>query len=105
MNLGFGEGAGHSEDDTLAVTAAHARGDEGSAVSDDAVDTDFVVGGVDSEVEDLGEWAAAPLFELFIKLLIEVRDLAGRDFEAAELFHDFGDFAGADTLDIHGGDG
>jgi len=105
MNLGFGEGAGHSENDTLAITAAHARGDEGGAVPDNAVDTDFVVGGVDSEVEDLGQWAVAPLFELFIKLLVEVRYLAGRDFEAAELLHDFGDFAGADTLDIHGGNG
>lgn len=38
-------------------------------------------------------------------MLVEVGDLARGDFETAEFFHDFGDAAGADSLDVEGGDG
>jgi hypothetical protein len=39
VDLGFGEGAGDSEDHSFAVVAAHADGDEGGAIPDDTVDT------------------------------------------------------------------
>ena len=98
-------GATHSEDHALAVVAADAVGDEGGAIAHDAVDADFVVGGVDDQVRDLGQRAGAPFFELFVELFVEVGDLAGGYLEAAQLLHDPGDSAGANTFDIHGGDG
>ncbi len=46
----------------------------------------------------------APLLELEIELLVEFGDIALRDLEAAQLFHDSGDAAGADSFGVHGGD-
>ena len=69
MDLGFGEGAGDSEDHSLAVFAAHADGDEGGAIPNHTIDTNFVVGGVESEVEDLGKEASAPFCELSARVL------------------------------------
>ena len=80
-------------------------GDEDGAVADNPVDTDFVIGGVDAQIGDLGKRAGSPFFELSVELFVAVGDLAGGDLEAAHLFHDSGDAARADTLDIHGGDG
>lgn len=105
MNLCFGESAGDAEDEAFAVVAAHADGDEGGAIPYHAVDTDLVVGCIEGEIDDLGEGAFPPFFELGIELFDEVGNLAGRDLEAAKCFHDFGDATGADALDIHGGDG
>ena len=105
MDLGFGKGAGDSEDHSLAVVAAHADGDEGGTIPDHTVDTDFVVGGVEGEVEDLGEGASTPFCELGIELFGEDGDLAGRDVETAEFLHDFSDSPSANAFDIHGGDG
>ena len=76
MDLGFGKGAGDSEDHSLAVVAAHADGDEGGTIPDHTVDTDFVVGGVEGEVEDLGEDSSTPFCELGIELFGEDGDLA-----------------------------
>lgn len=105
VDFGLGQGATDTEDHTLAVVAPDAVGDEGGAVADDPVDTDFVVGGIDGHVCDLGKRTGAPFGELDVELLVEVGDLSGGDLEATHLLHDSGDAAGADTLDIHCGDG
>ncbi len=72
---------------------------------DHTVDTDFVVGGIESEIEDLGKEASTPFVELGIELFGEDENLAGRDSEAAEFFHDFSDAPRANNFDIQGGDG
>ena len=105
MHFSLGQSAADSEDHAFTIAEADAMGDEGGAVSDRAVDTDFVVGGVEGHVSDLGQWAGAPFFKFFVELFIELGDLAGRDFEAAHRFHDFGDTPGADAFDIHSCDG
>ena len=105
MDFGFGEGATDTEDHAFAVVAADADGFEGGAVADGAVDADLVVGGVEDEVIDLGQLAGASFGEFLIELFVEVGDLAGGDLEAAKFLHDFGDAAGADTLNVEGGDG
>lgn len=105
VDFGFGEGAVDTEDHAFAVVAADADGFESGAVADSAVDADFVVGGVEDEVFYLGKRAGAPFGEFFVELFVEVGYLAGGDFEAAEGFHDFGDAAGGDALDVEGGDG
>ena len=105
MDLGFGEGAGDSEDHSLIVVAAHSDGDEGDAIPDHTVDTDFVVGGIESEINDLGKEASTQFGELGIELFGEDGNFAGRDLEAAEFFHDFSDAPRANDFDIQGGDG
>jgi len=105
MDLGFRQGAGDAEDGAFVIATIHADGDEGGAVAHDAIDANLVVGGVDGEVAHFFKGAVAPFFKFSVELFVEVRDLAGGDFEAAEFFDDFGDPARADALDIHGGDG
>jgi len=105
VDFGFGEGATDTQDHAFAVGGADSVGNEGGAIADDPVDADFVVGGVEEEEIDGGERAGTPFAEVFIEEFVEVGDLGGRDLEAAESLHDFGDAAGADALDIHGGDG
>ncbi len=107
MDLGFGEGAGDSEDHSLAFVPAHADADddEGAAIPYHAVDTDLVVGGVEGDGFYVREGAFAPFFELGIELFGEDGNLAERDFEAVEFFHDFADAACANPFDIQGGDG
>lgn len=105
VDFGLGERATDAEDHAFAVVAADADGFEGGAVAHGAVDADFVVGGVEDEVLDFGQWAGAPFGEFVVELFVEVGDLAGGDLEAAKIFHDFGDAAGADALDVEGGDG
>lgn len=105
MNFRFRKGTADAKDHPLAVAAAHAMGDEGGAVADYAINTDFVISRIDGDVEAFWQWPSAPFFELFIELFVEVRDLAGGDFEAAHLLHDFSDTASANAFDIHGGDG
>ena len=100
MDFGFGEGTTDAKDHALAVVATNADGLEGGTVAHGSVDSDFVVGGVEDEVTDLGQGAGRPFGELLIKLFVEVGDLAGRNLKATQLFHDFGDAPGADTLDV-----
>ncbi len=57
VDFGFGKGAADTEDHAFAVVAADADGLEGGAVAHDAVDADFVVGGVEDEVLDFGQRA------------------------------------------------
>ena len=52
VDFSFAQGAGYAEDHSFSVFAAHADGDQGGAISDGAVDADFVVGGVEGEVDD-----------------------------------------------------
>ena len=105
VDFGFGEGAGDTKDHAFAIFAAHSDGFEGGAVANGAVDTNFVVGGVEGEVANFSEGSIAPLFEFGVELGGQFGYLGGGDLEAGELFHDFGDSAGGDALEIHGGDG
>ncbi len=82
-----------AEDHALAVVPPNAVCDERGAVADNSVDSDFVVGGVDDQIRDLGKRTAPPFFELSVELFVEVRHLAGRHLEPAHLFHDSGDTA------------
>ena len=68
MDFGFAQGAGYAEDHSFSVFTADADGDQGGAISDGAVDADFVVGGVESEVGDRWKGAFAPFIELDIEL-------------------------------------
>ena len=47
----------------------------------------------------------APSLDFFVELFGGLADLGGGDFKTAEFFHDFGNFAGGDALEIHFGDG
>lgn len=76
VDLGFEEGAEDSEDHSFAV-AAHADGDEGGAIFNHTVDTNFVVGGIESQIEDVEKEASTPS----------------------------GDVSRANIIDIQGGDG
>ena len=105
VDFRLGEGAADAEDDAFAIVATNPIGDESGTVADDPVDADFVVGGIKGHVADRRQGAVAPFFEFGVELLVEIGDLAGGDLQAAEFFHDFGDSAGADALDIHGGNG
>jgi hypothetical protein len=105
VDFRLGEGAADAEDHAFAIVATNPVGDESGTIADDPVDADFVVGGINGHVADRRQGAVAPFSEFGIELLVEIGDLAGGDLEAAEFLHDFGDSAGADALDIHGGDG
>lgn len=89
----------------LPSSRARSDSDEGGAIPYGAVDTDFVEGRVEGEVDDPGKRPGTPFFELGIKLHGELGHLRGGYLETAEFFHDFGHPAGAHTFDIHGGDG
>jgi len=78
-----------------AVISPDSNRNESGAVAYVTADTDFVVGGVEEELGDLGQRVGAPLFELLIEGGGKVRDPGGGDFEAAELSDDLGDASGA----------
>jgi len=105
MNFGFGKSTADAQDHAFAVIAPDSAGNEFGAVADHPADADLVVGGIEEELGDWRQRTVAPLFKFGLQLLVEVEYLAGGELQATEIFHDFGDAAGAYPLDIHGGDG
>ena len=100
MHFGFREGAGNAENGAFAVIPADTDGDEGGAVSDDAVDTDGVIGGVYKQMGNIWKRTVSPFLELRVELSAEIGDLCGGDLKAAEFLHDCGDAPGANSLYI-----
>ncbi len=72
MDLGLGQSATDTEDHALAIVPTESVGDQSGAVADDPVDTDFVVGGVDGHVCDLGKRTGAPFYEFNVELFVKV---------------------------------
>ena len=105
VDFGFGERDGDTEDGAFPIGGAHSYRDEDGAAPDDVIITDVFIHGVDDEVGDFGDGAGAPSVDLFVELFGGFANLVRRDLEAAEFFHDFGDAASGDTLEIHFGDG
>lgn len=95
VDLGLGQRATDTEDHAFAVIAADPVGDKCGAVTDNTVDTDFVVGGIKGHLFDRRQQAGAPFLEFGVELLVEVGDLAGGDLEAAHLLHNPGDTTSA----------
>ena len=105
MDFCFRERTTDAEDHAFAVIAPDSVSNERGAVADNPIDADLVVGGIKGDIGDRRQRPGPPFLKLGVELLVEIGDLAGGDFEAAEIFHDFGNAAGAHPLDIHGGDG
>jgi len=106
VDLGLGERDGASEHDAPARPGRDPEGNESRTGANMVIDTDLGVGGVEDEEGDLLlDGPGAPGLEHLVEFLVGPADFARGDLEAAELFHDCGDFSGGDALKIHLGDG
>ena len=80
--------------EVFAIGPADADDCEHGAVAHGAAETSLGVGGVEHEIADFGQRAAAPFLKLVVELGGEARDLGGGNFASAEFPHD-----GLDTAD------
>ena len=101
VDLRFGEGNGGAEDGAFAVGEVDANSGEDGAGAHDTGGADFFVTGIDDEVGHGREGAMTPSLKEGIELRGGATDLRGGDFQAAEVFEDFGNAAGGYTLQIH----
>src|SRR6266704_3317060 len=102
MHLRFAQGHADAQDGAFAVQT-DAQGEEHRTVQEASALADFLVTGVNEHVGETAQRAMAPALQFGVQLGGALADLRGADGVAAELFHDGGDFAGGDTLNIHFG--
>ncbi len=104
VGFGFAESDADTENGAFAIRP-NPKGDEHGAIQHLSALTHFFVTGVQEDIDTSFERSVAPAFQFEVQFGGALADLGGTDGVAAELFHNGGDFAGGDTLDIHFGQG
>jgi hypothetical protein len=74
-------------------------------IADHTAVAELLITGIQQQVTNLAELAAAPGLQLGIEQRRGAADLGGREAPEAELGHDLGGVAGGDALHIHLGEG